>query len=129
VRRHAATAAPDRRAVWQGVALPACEGLYRYARGDYDRAWQWLAGSVPRIAEVGGSHAQRDLFEQILVDAAVKSGRLISAQQMLELRRKMDAGGVPVNRALAAVYQQLNLPALAQQSLRRADQTRSRHAR
>jgi hypothetical protein len=129
VRRQAAASPPFSRAAWQEVALPACEGLYRYARGDYDRAWQWLAASVPRIAEVGGSHAQRDLFEQILLDAAQKSGRLISAQQMLELRRKVDPDGVAVNQALAAVYRQLNLPVLAEESSRRAAQTRSRHAR
>jgi len=38
------------------------------------------------MAEAGGSHAQRDLFDQILLDAAIKGGRAASAQQMLELR-------------------------------------------
>jgi hypothetical protein len=111
------------------VALPACEGLYAYARGDYDWAWHWLAGAVPRLSEVGGSHAQRDLFEQILLDAGQKSGRFIAAQQLLELRRKMDPDGVPVNQALAEVYRKLNLPVLAEQARARAEQTRARHAR
>jgi hypothetical protein len=129
VRRYSANAPAFSRAVWQEVALPACEGLYAHARGDYDLAWQWLAGAVPRLSEVGGSHAQRDLFEQILLDAGLKSGRFIGAQQMLELRRKMDPDGVPVNQALAEVYRKLNLPVLAAQSRARAEQTRARHAR
>jgi hypothetical protein len=32
------------------------------------------------MAEAGGSHAQRDLFEQISLDTAVKDGRLTAAQ-------------------------------------------------
>ncbi len=111
------------------MALPACEGLYAYANGDYDRAWHWLAGALPRLGEVGGSHAQRDLFEQLLLDAGLKSGRWVAAQQLLELRRKMDPDGVPVNQALAEVYGKLNLPMLAEQSRARAEQTRARHAR
>jgi hypothetical protein len=78
------------------------------------------------MAEVGGSHAQRDLFEQILLDAAVKSGRVIAAQRMLELRRMSDPEGVQVNAALAAVYGELGLPTLAAQARERAARTRSR---
>jgi hypothetical protein len=129
VRAHATQAPAFNRVVWRDVALPACEGLYAYAKGDYDRAWQRLAGAVPRMNEVGGSHAQRDLFEQMLLDAGQKSGRLIAAQQLLELRRKMDPDGVPVNQALAEVYRKLNLPVLAEQASARAEQTRARHAR
>ena len=76
VRRRADSAPPFTREVWREVALPGCEGLYAYARGDYGAAWRHLASSVPRMAEAGGSHAQRDLFEQILLDTAVKSGRV-----------------------------------------------------
>ena len=79
------------------------------------------------MAEAGGSHAQRDLFEQILLDAARGSGRLAVAQQMLELRRRADPCGVPVNAALAAVYAQLGLADLADQARGRAALTRARH--
>ena len=79
------------------------------------------------MAEAGGSHAQRDLFEQILLDAAVKGGRPASAQQMLELRRAADPNGVPVNMALAAVYDRLGLAQLAQQARARAERTRMQH--
>lgn len=127
VRSYAETAPLFAREVWRDVALPGCEGLYAYAHGDYAKAWRHLVSSVPRMAEAGGSHAQRDLFEQILLDTAVKSGRWTTAQQMLELRRMADSSGVPVNTALAAVYAKLGLPELAGQAQARAALTRTRH--
>ena len=76
VREYAQRAPPFTRTVWREVALPGCEGLYSYTRGDFERAWHHLSVAVPRMAETGGSHAQRDLFEQILLDVAQKSERL-----------------------------------------------------
>jgi hypothetical protein len=126
VRARANSAPPFSRVVWQEVVLPGCEGLYAYARGDYERAWRQLSLVLPRISEVGGSHAQRDLFEQILLDAALKSGRLVVAQHLLELRRGTDPDGVPVNQALATVYSKLGLSAAADQARRRGARTRSK---
>ena len=127
VRRRAETAAAYTRGAWREVALPACEGVYAYARGDYAEAARHLAVSVPRMAEIGGSHAQRDLFEQILLDALVRAGRAGRAQQMLELRRAADPDGVPVNTALAGVYARLGLPELEERARSRAALTRARH--
>lgn len=127
VREYAERAPPFTRAVWREVALPGCEGLYLYAQGEFERAWHHLSIAVPRISEVGGSHAQRDLFEQVLLDAALKSGRWSVAQHMLEVRRSADPYGVPVNTALAALYGRLGLPSLAQQARGRAALTRARH--
>jgi len=128
VRRFAETAPSFTREVWREVALPGCEGLYAYAQGDYTRAWEYLVSSVPRMAQAGGSHAQRDLFDQVLLDAAIKGGRTVWAQQMLESRRTADRNGVPVNTALAAVYAKLGLPELAAQAQARAVLTRARHS-
>jgi tetratricopeptide (TPR) repeat protein len=127
VRAYAERAPAFTRGVWREVALPGCDGLYAYARGEYERAWHHLSVAVPRMAEAGGSHAQRDLFEQVLLDAALKSGRLSAAQRMLELRRGADPFGVPVNTALAAVYGKLGLSSLAGQARSRAALTRARH--
>jgi tetratricopeptide (TPR) repeat protein len=127
VRHFAETAPSFTREVWRDVALPGCEGLYAYAHGDFAEAWRHLVSSVPRMMEAGGSHAQRDLFQQVLLDTAVKSGRSTVAQQMLELRRAADPHGVPVNTALAAVYAELGLPEQADQARARAAFTRSLH--
>ena len=128
VRRHADSAAAFCREAWREVALPGAEGLYAYARGDYAGAWHPFAGQRASVwPEIGGSHAQRDLFEQILSDTAVRVGRVSTAQQMLELRRRGDPDGVPVNTALAAAYAALGLQELAGQARTRAALTRSRH--
>ena len=127
VRQRAASAPAHSRDAWRDVALPASEGLYAYARRDYERAWRELSRAMPRMIEVGGSHAQRDFFEQILLDAAIASGRLTTAQQKLELRRAADPEGVPVNTSLAGVYAQLGLAALADEARGRAAATRARN--
>lgn len=105
--------------VWQDVALPACEGLLAYTRGDFETAVRELGHALPRMAEIGGSHAQRDLFEQVHLDALMKTERLAQAQQVLEMRRTFDPDGVPLNRMLAEVYQKTGLPELAAAALAR----------
>jgi tetratricopeptide (TPR) repeat protein len=128
VGEYARSAPTFSRAVWQEVALPGCQGLYAHARGDYALAWHRLSVAVPRMAETGGSHAQRDLFEQILLDAALRSGRSSVAQHMLEMRRSADPHGVPVNSMLASLYTELGLTTLADQARGRAAFTRARYS-
>jgi tetratricopeptide (TPR) repeat protein len=117
------------REVWREVALPACEGMYAYARGDYESAWRHLNRAMPRLTEIGGSHAQRDLFDQVLLDTAIKARRTVAAQHMLELRRAADPQGVPLNTALGEVYAELGLGALSKEARLRAAATRARHPR
>jgi tetratricopeptide (TPR) repeat protein len=127
VRQRAHSAPPHTREVWRDVALPASEGLHAYTRRDYDHAWRELCRAMPRMIEAGGSHAQRDFFEQILLDAAIESGRWAAAQQMLELRRAADPNGVPVNAALERVYAKLGLATLADEARGRVAAARARH--
>ncbi|TCS09366.1 tetratricopeptide repeat protein [Caulobacter sp. BK020] len=109
--RRAALEAPDHvRETWREVALPAADGLVAHTRGDYATALRGLRAALPRLSEIGGSHAQRDLFEQLVLDALIRTNRLSEAQQALELRRGFDPNGVPLNRALADVYDRLGLP-------------------
>jgi hypothetical protein len=89
------------RLVWQDVALPAARGVLAHARGRYGDAVRWLSVANPRLTEIGGSHAQRDLFGQLLLDAHLKVGNWAIAAEMLEMRRTWDPDGVPLNRALA----------------------------
>jgi tetratricopeptide (TPR) repeat protein len=127
VKERAANAPPFDREAWDGVALPACEGLLAYARGSYEVTIRKLAVVLPRMAEIGGSHAQRDLFEQILLDATIRAGHWTQAQQMLEMRRRFDPDGVPLNRTLSKVYEALGLPEESAGALARAERTRSGH--
>lgn len=113
IRARAATPAHDR-AAWADVALPAALGIVAYHGGDAHQAVAGLGQALPRLAEIGGSHAQRDLFDQIHLDALLRAGRWSAAQQVLELRRTYDPDGVPVNTALARLYAANGLHALAE---------------
>lgn len=101
VEDKAASSTSFDRLVWQEVALPAARGVLAHARGNYAEAVRWLSVANPRMSEIGGSHAQRDLFGQLLLDAHLKVGNWKIAAEMLEMRRTWDPDGVMVNRALA----------------------------
>jgi hypothetical protein len=57
------------------VCLPACEAILAYRRGAFDRAVELLAPVRRQLWRIGGSHAQRDLFWQTLVEAARRASR------------------------------------------------------
>jgi hypothetical protein len=64
---------PRVRAAWREVCAPACRGLLAHARGNHRAAASALAPVVGRMPEIGGSHAQRALFDLILADARRRS--------------------------------------------------------
>lgn len=103
----------DARPVWGEVTLPLAKGLLAHARGDWQQSLTQLTIALPRLNEIGGSHAQRDLFALVELDARVKAGDWFGAQQTLELRRRYDRWDVPTNRSLVRVYEALRLPELA----------------
>lgn len=103
----------DARPVWGEVTLPLAKALLAHARGDWQQSLAQLTIALPRLNEIGGSHAQRDLFALVELDARVKAGDWLGAQQTLELRRRYDGWDVPTNRSLVRVYEALRLPELA----------------
>ncbi|MEZ5544435.1 MAG: hypothetical protein R3F10_04470 [Lysobacteraceae bacterium] len=109
------------RATWREIAWPAAQAIAAHAQRDFAKAANQLAHVLPKLSAIGGSHAQRDLFAQIELDAVWRSGQLIAAQQAFELRRQLDPQDVPANRALARLYADLKLPALAQEAQARAE--------
>lgn len=103
--------APDfARPVWREVVLPAAHGVLAHACRDYAAAAAHLLPVLPRLREIGGSHAQRDLFEQMADDALIGSGQLAAAQNRLEQRRAGHPRSAPTLARLAKVYRALGLP-------------------
>lgn len=96
--------------IWRDMATPAAEGLMAHARGDWEGAARGLGRALPQIWRGGGSHAQRDLFHQVHLDALIRAGRAGEAQQILMGRLAFEPDSVPTHRALAGVYQALGLP-------------------
>ncbi|MBD2775828.1 tetratricopeptide repeat protein [Iningainema tapete] len=54
---------------WVEVAIPAARGMVAHAYGDFHTALLQLQPVMLRLHEIGGSHAQRALFDQIYLDA------------------------------------------------------------
>jgi len=61
------------------------EGLHAFARGEYGAAVARIEPVEARIVEVGGSHAQREVFHDTLLAAALR-GALPRAVALLERR-------------------------------------------
>jgi hypothetical protein len=57
------------------VILPVCEAVLAHRRGDHAGVVELLAPRREQIRLLGGSDAQRDLFTQMLIDAAMKMSR------------------------------------------------------
>ena len=103
------------RAAWQRVCVPAAMGLLAHARGDFAAAIEGLGRALPRLVEIGGSHAQRDLFEQVYLDALVRCGTeatLTGAQGVLQQQLNGQPESLRLRRQTAAVYARLGLNGL-----------------
>jgi tetratricopeptide (TPR) repeat protein len=67
-------------------------GVQAFARGEYASAWLNLQDARSDLQQIGGSHAQRDVFQRICVEAAIRGGYLDAARSMLG-ERSMQRGG------------------------------------
>ena len=70
------------------AGVPAAEGLLSFANGDYETAFARLNTARPKMQSVGGSHAQRDVFERVTIESALRAGRLTSARELIEDRAR-----------------------------------------
>jgi tetratricopeptide (TPR) repeat protein len=77
------------------IAHPArdvARGLQAFARGDYALAWAHLRGARAELPSIGGSHAQRDVFDRIAIEAALRAGALGAAEDMMRDRTSRRGG-------------------------------------
>lgn len=66
------------------AALPACEALLLRARGQHAAAVAVMRPAIGGLYELGGSHAQQDVLEQLFLDCAMESGHHDDARMLLE---------------------------------------------
>ena len=97
--------------VWQQVALPAALGLLAHAQGDHATAARELGSALPRMLEIGGSHAQRDLFEQIHLDALIRSRQWVGAQHLAQQRAAHQPQSVRLQGQATGLLHRLGLVA------------------
>jgi hypothetical protein len=67
-------------------AAALAEGLGAFAAGDYAGAIARIAPIAGEVIRLGGSHAQRDVFEETLIQAYLRSGRGAEAARLLRRR-------------------------------------------
>jgi hypothetical protein len=72
--------------VMRTAGLSLGEAALAYRRGDWGKVVERLLPLRPAIRSIGGSHAQRDLFEQMLIDAVLKGGNWKLARALLSER-------------------------------------------
>ena len=107
--------APDwSRTAWQQVAVPAARGLLAHANGDWTGAVNGLGQALPHLQNIGGSHAQRDLFEQLHLDALVRAGQWAEAQHLMQQRANASPQSLRLKRQLRPIYAALGLPEVSQ---------------
>lgn len=73
MQKHAETVNPYQQRNWSVVAIPAARGMIAHANGDWSTAQAELQPVLPQLHKIGGSHAQRVLFEQVYLDALSQS--------------------------------------------------------
>jgi tetratricopeptide (TPR) repeat protein len=76
----------DRTGLAGDVLVPLVEGVHAFARGDYARTVARLEPLRPRIVELGGSRAQRDVFHDTLFEASFRAGDAERAGRFLAER-------------------------------------------
>lgn len=86
IQAYAKVANPSVSRAWNEVAIPAARGMAAHAQGKWERAISELGSVLPRLYTIGGSHAQRELFEQIYLDAWLRAQQNHEALKLLEKR-------------------------------------------
>ena len=66
------------------IAVPVSEAVLANGLGDHARAVTLMRPVLGEMYQLGGSHAQQDVLEQVFLDSALKAGLEADARLMLE---------------------------------------------
>jgi hypothetical protein len=66
------------------IAVPVSEAVLANGLGDHARAVALMRPVLGEMYQLGGSHAQQDVLEQVFLDSALKAGLEADARLMLE---------------------------------------------
>ncbi len=109
--REAAQADGTQAAVYRDVAIPVCDAGAAYGAGDYGRAADLLGAVRYDLRRLGGSHAQRDLFVQMLIEANIRAGRTARAKALIAERAERRPTSHWTRRRYAALFGDAEGPA------------------
>lgn len=97
-----ASAGTEQSLTWREIGLPVVDGLQDFTYGDYASAVARLLPARFSLGRMGGSHAQRDIIDWTLTEAAVRAGMRDVAVALANERLALRPGSVPNQRLLAA---------------------------
>ena len=83
MEHYAAESVETEAAVAREPGLPLARAVLAHRRRDYARVVEELLPVRDAIRRIGGSHAQRDLFEEMLIDSVFRAGRFDQAKALL----------------------------------------------
>lgn len=91
----------------------ALAGLNAFSEGRYDTAFQNLAAARPGMQAIGGSHAQRDVFERMTIDAGLRAGMIDATETLIEDRTARRGGALDrfAKSRLASISDARRIPA------------------
>ncbi|MEI8146971.1 MAG: tetratricopeptide repeat protein, partial [Alphaproteobacteria bacterium] len=78
--------------VAQSVGISVAEAITAFRRGDHAMAAKLMWAVRAKMPTIGGSNAQRDLFEQLLIESLMRAGDYDRAETVLR-RRLGERGG------------------------------------
>lgn len=68
---HAGRLSGPAKSAWDNACLPAARAAFAFAVRDYEGALPHLSAALPRLQEIGGSHAQRHVFVEAYEAAVI----------------------------------------------------------
>ncbi|MET3843369.1 tetratricopeptide repeat protein [Bradyrhizobium sp. OAE829] len=68
------------------AAIDMCRGMRAFTDGDHDGAIRLLEPAMAELARIGGSHAQRELWEDTLIAAYLRGGHREKAAGLISTR-------------------------------------------
>ncbi|WOH51737.1 tetratricopeptide repeat protein [Bradyrhizobium sp. sBnM-33] len=80
------TRAADGKLLPGQAAIDLCRGIRAFAEGDNDRAIRLLEPAISDLTRIGGSHAQRELWEDTLIVAYLRAGQGDKAARRISAR-------------------------------------------
>jgi len=89
--------------IYRRVGLPLAQAVEAYGRGAYGQACDLLLPVRYDLVEIGGSRVQRDVFHQLLIQAARRAGRGRLARALLRERAAQMPHSARTARDLATV--------------------------
>ncbi|MBD2215362.1 tetratricopeptide repeat protein [Nostoc linckia FACHB-104] len=78
MQQHTLKINPFLRRQWSEIAIPCARGMIAHAKGNWSEAVNQLQPVLPKLSQIGGSHAQRELFEQVYRDALLRTQKQAS---------------------------------------------------